>query len=81
MTFQTPATTPSKKNKIMKMGLVRSNQSAPHPMTPPTRTAETNSLPMRRPSDIAAEELPTTPSGRARKFLLAKRAIEELGLS
>ena len=30
---------------------------------------------------IRIEELPTTPSGRARKFLLAKRAIEELGLS
>ena len=29
---------------------------------------------------IAAEDLPTTPSGRARKFLLAKRAVEILGL-
>jgi fatty-acyl-CoA synthase len=30
---------------------------------------------------IRAEELPTTPSGRARKFLLTQRAIEQLGLS
>lgn len=30
---------------------------------------------------ISVEELPTTPSGRARKFLLAQRAIEQLGLS
>jgi len=30
---------------------------------------------------IRAEELPTTPSGRARKFLLSQRAIEQLGLS
>jgi fatty-acyl-CoA synthase len=30
---------------------------------------------------ISVEELPTTPSGRARKFLLTKRAIAELGLS
>lgn len=30
---------------------------------------------------IPAEELPTTPSGRARKFLLTQRAVEELNLS
>ena len=30
---------------------------------------------------ILAEELPTTPSGRARKFLLSQRAVELLGLS
>ena len=30
--------------------------------------------------EIAAEELPTTPSGRARKFLLSERAIDRLGL-
>ncbi len=30
---------------------------------------------------IRAEDLPTTPSGRARKFLLTQRAIEILGLS
>ena len=30
---------------------------------------------------IRAEDLPTTPSGRARKFLLTQRAIELLGLS
>lgn len=30
---------------------------------------------------IRAEDLPTTPSGRARKFLLSQRAIEQLGLS
>jgi len=30
---------------------------------------------------IAAEDLPTTPSGRARKFLLSERAIAQLGLS
>jgi fatty-acyl-CoA synthase len=30
---------------------------------------------------IRAEDLPTTPSGRARKFLLTQRAIEELKLS
>lgn len=30
---------------------------------------------------IRAEELPTTPSGRARKFLLTQRAVEELNLS
>jgi fatty-acyl-CoA synthase len=30
---------------------------------------------------IRAEDLPTTPSGRARKFLLTQRAIEELRLS
>jgi fatty-acyl-CoA synthase len=30
---------------------------------------------------ILAEDLPTTPSGRARKFLLTQRAIEFLGLS
>lgn len=29
---------------------------------------------------ISAADLPVTPSGRARKFLLSKRAIEELGL-
>jgi fatty-acyl-CoA synthase len=29
---------------------------------------------------ISVEELPTTPSGRARKFLLTQRAIEQLGL-
>ncbi len=30
---------------------------------------------------IRADELPTTPSGRARKFLLTQRAIKQLGLS
>ena len=30
---------------------------------------------------IAAEDLPTTPSGRARKFLLTQRAVGQLGLS
>jgi len=30
---------------------------------------------------IAAEDLPTTPSGRARKFLLIERAVKQLGLS
>jgi len=30
---------------------------------------------------IRVEDLPTTPSGRARKFLLTQRAIELLGLS
>lgn len=30
---------------------------------------------------IAVEDLPTTPSGRARKFLLTQRAVEQLGLS
>lgn len=30
---------------------------------------------------IRAEDLPTTPSGRARKFLLSQRAIEQLGLA
>ncbi len=30
---------------------------------------------------IRADELPTTPSGRARKFLLSQRAIEQLGLA
>ncbi|MDE3174958.1 MAG: AMP-binding protein [Pseudomonadota bacterium] len=30
---------------------------------------------------IAMEDLPTTPSGRARKFLLSERAIKQLGLS
>ncbi len=30
---------------------------------------------------ISADDLPTTPSGRARKFLLSKRAIADLGLS
>ena len=30
---------------------------------------------------IRAEDLPTTPSGRAKKFLLTQRAIEQLGLS
>lgn len=30
---------------------------------------------------IRAEDLPTTPSGRARKFLLSQRAIKELNLS
>ena len=30
---------------------------------------------------IRAEDLPTTPSGRARKFLLSQRAIEELKLA
>jgi fatty-acyl-CoA synthase len=30
---------------------------------------------------IRAEDLPVTPSGRARKFLLSQRAIEQLGLS
>ena len=30
---------------------------------------------------IRAEDLPTTPSGRARKFLLTQRAVEALGLS
>jgi len=30
---------------------------------------------------IRAEDLPTTPSGRARKFLLTQRAIEELQLT
>jgi len=29
---------------------------------------------------IAAEDLPTTPSGRARKFLLSKRACDDLGI-
>jgi len=30
---------------------------------------------------IGAEDLPTTPSGRAKKFLLTQRAIEQLRLS
>ena len=30
---------------------------------------------------IDAEDLPTTPSGRARKFLLSERAIEQIGLN
>ena len=30
---------------------------------------------------IRAEDLPVTPSGRARKFLLSERAIRDLGLS
>jgi fatty-acyl-CoA synthase len=30
--------------------------------------------------EIAVEDLPTTPSGRARKFLLSEKAVEQLGL-
>lgn len=30
--------------------------------------------------EISAEDLPTTPSGRARKFLLSERAVDRLGL-
>src|SRR5271168_5257691 len=57
ITFHTPAATPSRKNTIVNAGLVFSAQSRPQPIAPPTRIAATNSLPARRPIDIAEPKL------------------------
>ena len=53
ITFQIPAATPIRKNTIRNAGLVWSARSRTQPIPEPTITAETNSLPARKPSDIA----------------------------
>ena len=54
-----PAATPIKKNTIRKAGFVWSARSRTQPIPKPTITAETNSLPARKPSDIAEPRDPS----------------------